>query len=144
MKKILAAIALSGAVAFTAAGCGSDDKKTETAASLTTKASAICDQVSSTQNAAAQAQSWDKIIPAGDKAMKDLRALTPPDDLKDEYNAYIDAQQKLVDATKPLVDALKANDTAKAQELQTASKPLNDAADAAAKAAGIPKCGSGT
>jgi iron uptake system EfeUOB component EfeO/EfeM len=142
MKKMLAAIALSGVVAFTAVGCGSDDKKTETAASLTTKASAICARVSTEQNAAAQSQSWDKITPASDKAMKDLRALTPPDDLKDEYNAYLDAQQKVVDATEPLVAALKANDTAKAEQIQTANAALDKATDAAAKAVGIPKCGS--
>jgi iron uptake system EfeUOB component EfeO/EfeM len=144
MKKTIASIALLCAVGLTAAGCGSDDDKTLSAADLKSKAEAICTSVSTDQQKLASASKWDEITPRGQKAMDELRALTPPDDLKDKYTAYLDAQQKLVDESEPLAQAMKANDAAKAQELQTSLAKLNATADAAAVAAGIPACGSGS
>ena len=140
MRPFLAVLVVT--CSLTAIGCGDDSSSdTLSTADLKAKASAICKEVTATQQKAAEANDGDAIKSGGAKAISELEALKPSDADKAKYEAYVTAQKAAVAATDPIADALTAGDQAKVQELATASQPLVDKANAAAAAAGLPDCG---
>jgi hypothetical protein len=144
--RTLAAVALACAAGAFVGGCGGSDGKSDdgklSAHDLRAQAAAICIAVGNDQNALAKAGKWDEITPRGQQGLADLRALAAPDELKAKFDAFVAAQAKVVTATAPLTDAFAAKDQKQAQRIIEKIAPVDDAADKAAKAAGIPSCGS--
>jgi len=132
--------ALLSVAAVTAAGCGGSSSDQLSQSDLVAKANAICKQVVADIGAATDAQDWDKVRTVGEDGVSKLKDLTPPDDLKDKYDAYLAAQTASLAATEPIIAALKAGDQAKAKSLATAAGTANAKADAAATAAGLTEC----
>lgn len=151
------------------AGCGGSDSSnasSETAAGATTSApltkdelitaaTAVCTDIRA-QFAAGQ-ENLDQTDLAGlksftadaqaasEKAIADLKALAPPDEIAAEYTAYVDAQAAVVDAGAPLVDTVQSATTPdEVVAALSADDPertaLEATADEAAIAAGLPEC----
>ncbi len=138
------------ATLLVAAGCGGGGDKPLTKAEYAKQADAICTDTKAKQrklgtpNSAADiAKLADKTKPIIKDEIKRLRALAPPDSLKDTSTSAYD----LLDRQIPLIDQLgaaaKANDTKKLQAIVTDATKLSGQATAKAKALGLKVCGQG-
>jgi len=121
------------------AGCGSSNR-TESYSGLISKADAVCTGVNAKIAAAQQANKYDAVLKAGHDGIAKLKALKPPDKLKDAYATFLaklDANEAIV---KKLVAALDANDKATAQALSPQADAANKEVNAAASDVGLTVC----
>jgi hypothetical protein len=135
-----ALIVLVIAAVLTATGCG-DDAKPLSSAELTVKANNICAKVDLALRLAVTPAKMDAFGEASDQGIKDLKKLVPPKERKAAYDAYVKAQEAVVQADKPYLAALKKGDEATENKLAPAVMKTDAASDAAAAKAGLIKCG---
>lgn len=144
IMKLVAPLALAGLLV---AGCGGMSKE-----ELVSKANAICQkaesdfdkikQPSSLSDPAAASKYFDQLVPIAEKQLNDLRELTPPDEIKANYNAFVAANDKFVKQLKDLVAAAKAKDAQKGVKLASDLQATAKEATEKARAAGLTKCAS--
>jgi hypothetical protein len=142
---VLAAIA-SIAVA---GGCGSG-KEQVTAAELAQKGDAICreeqskfDQVQGQPpaNAPIAADQTKELIDVSEAASSDLEDLEPPEPMRDDYGAYLDARDRAIDEMKKGQDAAENQDSAGYSAAQTAVAQGGAQRHRLAAAVGLRVCG---
>jgi len=136
MRRAFALLPLAAAVI---AGCGSSNR-TESYGGLISKANAICADVNAQTKSAVSSKDFDKALRVGEAGIKKLKALKPPDKLKDSYQTFLGALDSSDPLAKELVAAIDANDQAKAQSLQARSDAANKQVDQAALDVGLTEC----
>lgn len=134
------------------AACSSGGATPLSKAEFTKQASAICAQVTkeiakvNTQNLdkaspKEQADALEKLIGLSNKAIDDLKDLTPPKDQADDVAKAIDLQRQGTDKIATLTDDVRAGNKipeARSKEIDAVSTKANAAWDKA----GVKKCGS--
>jgi SRSO17 transposase len=155
-KATLAPLALAACIGL--AACGGDDKKNNgdnggklSRSELATKATAICktaladaQKVQTPTNLAdaAAAEKYFTAIAAGtQKQTNALTALTPDDEAKADWDAYIAAQNKATHLLNATRNAARDKDPAGLTAFQTDAPAISQAVDAAGKKVGIKNCG---
>jgi hypothetical protein len=139
-----------GVAAFAAAGCGSGDALSR--ADLRAKANDICAKYSKEGDALKapddigdpkQAQAFfDKAHDIAKRQQDDLEALTPADEVKDDYQALTKATGKATTLLGDLAQAAQDSDADKGARLLRRLQPDSKAVDEAAKAVGATRCAS--
>lgn len=130
--------------ALLVAGCGSsgdDSNRAESYSGLISKANAICTDINAKSEEASKTQDYDAAIKATADGLKKLKALTPPDKLKDAYGAFIAAAEEGQPVAEKLVAAIKAKDDAAAQSLNAEVEANTTKVNELANAAGLNVCG---
>ncbi len=142
MRKTIISVLLLVLVALVAAGCGGGGSSSDqlSASDLKSQANAICADLNKKTQAAAKSQDFDTALNATNDALDKLKALKPPDELKDSYQAFLDGASSETPTLTKLVKAIKAKDIATAQKLSGQVDTANAKVDAAARAAGLGTC----
>src|SRR4029077_1973898 len=117
MRKTIMSLLLLVLVVLVAAGCGGGGSSSDqlSASDLKSKANAICADLNKKTQAAAKSQDFDTALNATNDALDKLKALKPPDELKDSYQAFLDGASSETPTLTKLVKAIKAKDIATAQ-----------------------------
>lgn len=141
------------------AACGSDSSSssdTLSEADLAKQADAICktaataggkltppsDFGGANSDPAAAADYLGKLVPITRKESDDLAALKPADDVKDDYQAFVDKEKQLADFLDGVYAKAKAKDASGIQDLAKAPQ-LGQEFSAAATKVGATGCATG-
>lgn len=134
-------LAIAGAAAGLVACGGGGDKLSK--AELADKANAICAKAQKEASAVkaptdfsdpkVAADYFDKIAPITDKETSDLADLTPADDVKTDWNAFVDSQKAANALLKKIKDKAGSGDASGIQDLQKIPAAGQKVATAAAK-----------
>jgi ABC-type glycerol-3-phosphate transport system substrate-binding protein len=142
MRRVIALLALAGAVALVVAGCGGGGSKplskaeyeqqmTAIGQSLTNSLNSLSTSTSATNAATALKQLQTDLA----KAAGEMNAITPPDNVKTEHENLATSLQEFSDELDPIITKLEGGDmTAVAgvtalpalAKIQTASTAIND------------------
>lgn len=135
MRAFSLCVAAAAVLAVAAAGCGDDSSEQLSADELVTRADEICAggideftaiQADSPSNAKeAEAQTSELVEVATDE-LSDLRELRPPEELRDPYEAYLEARGRALEQLERGRDAAADRDTeayVAAQTKVTADQP---------------------
>ena len=141
-------LALAGAAAGLAACGGGGDKLSKSA--LVKEANQICAEAQKAANAVmppasftdskAAAAYFDKIVPITDKETSDLADLKPADDVKADWNAFVDSQKAANDLLNTVRDKTGSGDESGLRDLQRIPAAAQKVAAAASKV-GATGCG---
>lgn len=147
-RALISALAIIASLGLVA--CGGDDKKSGDKLSKTeigTKATAICkaatekgSKIATPSNLGdpkAAADYFDKLVDLTQKQTDDLNALTPADDIKDDWDAYIVQQQRATDLLKKTRDAAKNKDASGLTDFQTEAPQIQKDTEAAGAKVGV-------
>jgi hypothetical protein len=146
MRKTILCIALPVLV-LAVAGCGGSSSSSSSsgqlsASDLKKQANAICEDLTSKTKNVDKTNDFDGALNATSDAITKLKALQPPDELKDKYQAFLDAIDAETPALTKLVKAIDKKDVATVNSLFPQVNAANKKADAAAAAAGLQACAS--
>jgi hypothetical protein len=140
MRKMIISLCLLTLVAVVA-GCGGGGSGDQlSAGDLKKQANAICTDLNKKTQAAAKTQDFDTALKATNDALDKLKALNPPDELKDKYQAFVDGASNEVPTLTKLVKAVNDKDIPTAQKLSSQVDAANGKVNAAATAAGLDAC----
>jgi hypothetical protein len=140
---------LIAALPLAVGGCGSG-KEEVSASELTQKADAICreeqdrfDQVQAhaPANASIAADQTKELIDVSEAASSDLGDLEPPEELRDRYDAYLEARAKATDEMKKGEEAAGDQDARAYAAAQTAVAKAAPERRRLASALGFRVCG---
>jgi hypothetical protein len=145
MRKTIVSIALPAVVGvLVVAGCGggggSSSGKQLSESDLKSQANAICADLNKKTKNVSQPKDFDAALTATNDAIDKLKALNPPDSLKDKYQAFLDAIDKGTPVLTKLVKAVDDKNLAEAQKLVPQADAVSKDADTAATAAGLDVC----
>lgn len=128
------------------AACGSDDKKLSKS-ELGKKATTICkaatkegSKIKTPTNlgdAGAAATYFTELVKLTEKQTSDLEKLKPADDVKDDWNAFIDKQKAANDLLRETRDAAKAKDPSGLEKFQKEAPAIGAEVDAAGNKVGV-------
>jgi hypothetical protein len=141
------AIAVVGALAVLAAGCGGGGGERLSRDDYVAKADAICREVTKKRQTlpiptsiAGIPRYVDRALPLLDNARSDLRALRPPPDLEEEVTSWLDAIGEERDALSDLRGAAKDRNAAKVRAIGSRGVAIEQRARARARAIGLVAC----
>lgn len=139
-------LALVGALAVAVAGCGGDDRLTRE--ELIEEADSTCAEYDQRIEELEEPQSLsdiegylEEVRPIVEEGTDQLAELDPPEELQDEYDAWIDATRANVDRFDELEEAAASGDE---QQIQEALESAGTGGDEAARLAdelGFEECG---
>jgi hypothetical protein len=113
---LVTALALSLVVT---AGCGGDTKNNNDYVKAVNKAQAdFVDSLGKTGTSGSVEQRFQSIQDAIGKVISDIKAVTPPDEVKDLHQEVIDEMTQLRGEVGDLSDAIKVNDLKKLEAAQ--------------------------
>jgi hypothetical protein len=151
-------VPLAACAALAAAGCGGSDSNSGSGggdrlsdAEYKTQATKICTDSEKATDALDQPTKAEEVKPflqkgidITQKAVDDFKDLNPPQDLEDEHNAVVTAEQGALDKLQEVTDSLKgdASDAAKVQKATPELDKISKDVDKKLVAAGLPKCAS--
>ena len=128
------------------AGCGGGLSKSE----LVAKGDAICDRVNKQiakvpdpQTSKDLARLADRTVQISDPAIKDMEALDPPSDLKDDFGKFVASLKRQRDLTKKIGAAATAGDTAKIQKIGVDARKAETEYHRLTDKIGFKQCGGG-
>jgi hypothetical protein len=81
-----------------------------------------------------------KSVPISEEASEAFHEITPPPELADEWERFLDAQAKNVEVSKDLLSALNDQDGPKAVTLLSELRSINAEQVATARALGVEGC----
>jgi hypothetical protein len=137
------------AIAAVAGGCGSG-KQQVNAAELAQKGDAICREEQSRfdriqgqppANAPIAADQTKELIDVSEAASSDLEDLEPPEPMRDDYGAYLEARDRVIEEMKKGQDAAENQDSAGYSAAQTAVAQSAPQRHRLATAVGLRVCG---
>jgi hypothetical protein len=146
--RTLVAAALA-TTALATAGCGGSSSKPLTRAELTSKANAICKQVTAKLQAATKGgvgtvQAIARIAPElaafEETALGELGKLVPPAELENDWKVFVAGAQTLAEDTSKLGEYAKANNLKGAKGLIRSSSATQKQMIAIAKRDGLREC----
>jgi hypothetical protein len=147
-RSALIAVA-SVAIAAVAASCGSS-KEEVSAAELVQRADGICreeqakfDQIQARApaNASIAAQQTGELVEVSEAASSDLADLEPPESLRDAYDGYLEARERVVGEMKRGKEAAEERDSGGYAAAQTAVAKGAEERRRLAYALGLQVCG---
>ncbi len=139
---------LTGAMGLAAAGCGGGDDRL-TREELIEEADATCADFDRQIEEIDEPESLDdieryvqEIRPIVEEGTDELDALEPPEELRDEYDQWIEETRSAIDRFNELEEAAASGDEQRIQEVfQDAGE--GEEADRLAEEMGFQECGSG-
>ena len=145
--------ALAGAALMLGA-CGGGDSGGDrlSSAEYTKQATAICTSSEKKTNALKEPTKPEEVkaflqqgIDITQENLDKFKALNPPENLQDEHDAAVKAEQQALDKLQQITDDLKgeAADAATVQKAQPELERISKDVDAKLKAAGLSKCATG-
>jgi hypothetical protein len=141
------------AVAFLAAGlivagCGGGGGDRLSKAEFVSRADGICQQyeakldaLGTPQNQKELAAFADKAVPIAKQGRDDLGDLNPPEDLEDEYDAWLEQGDKAIDIVERLRTAAGDGDQAEIQKIAQEAEQTDREANRLAGQIGFKRCG---
>ena len=118
MRRRLIVVALAVAAAAAAAGCGEDDEQVS-AEELISRGDRICAegrksfgeiQARSPTSAAAAAAQTGKLVRLATGQLNELRSISPPDELRESYDSYLEARARALALLERGRDAAERKD----------------------------------
>ena len=82
----------------------------------------------------------DDVGEIGDDFLADMRALSPPEDLQDDFDAYVDGLEEQLDRVAEIGDAADERDSARIRELVQESVDAEEETDRLARRFGANEC----
>jgi hypothetical protein len=143
-----AAIALAGVLVALAAGCGEDADQVS-AEELVSRGDALCregkarfDQVQATPpaNAFEAEQQTDELVQIASDELNELRMMRPPDELREPYDAYLEARGRALELLEQGRDAAEGQDSAGYAKAQAEAAVAQAERLRLAKAVGFKEC----
>lgn len=143
----LAGLLLGCAAILSACGGGAGDRLS--AEDFREQANAICAQYNDKVSALGTPTSPEEIpefveqgIPLIEEGLAELRALKPPEELEEDYDAMLDETAKAIPAARDLSEAAADQDAAAVQEAIAQGQRADEAADRLATKLGLDSCAS--
>ena len=128
------------------AGCGGGLSKNE----LVAEGDKICARVNKQiakepdpKSAADLERLAKRTVEISDPAIKDMEALEPPDDLKKDFDAFVDSLKEQRDLTKQIGEAAGAGDNDKIQQVGTRAQKAQASYQKLSAKIGFKQCGGG-
>jgi hypothetical protein len=147
--KAIAAIGLALLALASACG-GGDDGDRLSEEEFRTQANAICEEYNEKLGAIGAPESPEDIpefvdegIPVIEEGIAELRALTPPAELEDDYNAMLDETEKAIPAARDLSEAAAEGDSEAVQDAIAEGQRADEESDRLAGELGLDACASG-
>jgi hypothetical protein len=145
------ALCLATAAGFSAslllASCGGDGDGLSRE-EFVAEADAICAEYDQRVQEIEQPQGLDDVERYADEAqpvieegMTELRELEPPEELQDDWNAFISSSEESLDFLDELREAGAAGDPERIQEIAQEVSAVNDEANGIARELGLEDCG---
>ncbi len=139
-------IALGVTAAILVAGCGGDDRLTRE--EFVSEADAVCEEFDQRLEDVPGAESADDVERFVDEArpviedgLDELRALQPPEELEEQWNAIMDNNDDALELLDDLSQAAASADEARIQELSEEASRKDAETDRMAQAIGLENCG---
>ena len=136
------------AVAVAVAGCGGGDGERLSKAEFISQADAVCtkyearlDALGQPTNVAELRSFADKALPIAKDGRKELGQLTPPADLQDTYDAWLDQGDEAIDIVERLREAAADGDEAEIQQIARDAQRADAEANRLAEQIGFEQCG---
>jgi hypothetical protein len=130
-----------------AAGCGGGGESRLSQEEFQQQANAICEKYDKKIQALGSPQSpadipayVQKGIPLLRQGIAELRALSPPADVEDDYNRMLDETAKAIPAAEKLADAAEKGDAAAVQDAIKEGQQADDASDELAAKLELDRC----
>lgn len=137
------------AVALTGCG-GNGDGERLSADEFRQRANAICAEYDEKLSALGDPQSpadipqyVEEAVPLIEQGLAELRAVNPPEELQDDYDAMLDETAKAIPAARRLSEAAADQDAAAVQEAIEEGQRADEASDRIAARLGLDECSSG-
>ena len=145
-RRVLVLSMLAALVAL--AGCGGGgDSEPLSKEDFKTKANAACQRYKDASDKLADPQSFEDIAELAPKAqaqfdtlIDDLKALTPPKEWQDEYDALVASAEQAKQALGDLRDAAKAKAAKRIEEIGKKAQAASEKKDAVATKLGLTTC----
>lgn len=144
------ALALAGCGSSDSSNGGSDDAAAPeplTKTELIAQADAICKEMQTKIDAIKEPESIDQLANAIDEqielsgpAIKELQALTPPENLATQYESWTDKLDQLQTETEKIRDAAKSGSEEQVNEIVSGAESINTEADKIGKEIGFKVC----
>jgi hypothetical protein len=142
---LAAAAGVSASLLLAACGGDGDGLSRE---EFVAEADAICAEFDQRVQEIEQPQSLDDVERYADEAqplieegMTELRELKPPEELQEQWDAYIASSEQSVDFLDELREAGAAGDPERIQEIAQEVSEVNDEANGIARELGLEDCG---
>jgi hypothetical protein len=137
------------ACALALGGCGGEDGGDRLSkAELVSRADSICktyearlDALGTPENQEQLADFADKALPIARQGRDDLADLEPPEELEDEYDAWLEQGDRAIDIVERLRDAAKDGDSAEVQKIAGEAEATDREANRLARQLGFRQCG---
>jgi hypothetical protein len=144
------AAGLAAVLALLGAACGGgDDGDRLSEEEFRTQANAICEEYDAKIAEIGSPESPEDIpefveqgIPVIEEGLAELRALNPPAELEEDYNAMLDETEKAIPAARDLSEAAAEGDAEAVQEAIEQGQRADEASDRFATELGLDACAS--
>lgn len=135
MRATATALAISAALAIGVAACGGDTAEQLDAEALVSRADEICKdgidrfaeiQADQPGNSVEAEDQTEALFEVASNELNELRELRPPDDLREDYDAYLESRGRALDQLERGLEAAAARDGtaySAAQDKVTAGQP---------------------
>jgi hypothetical protein len=146
VRASVAGLLAVAALAACGGGDGGGDRLSQ--AEFVSRADTICqeyeaklDALGQPQNEEQLAEFADKAVPIAEDGREDLGELTPPEDLEDTYDAWLQQGDKAIDVVKRLRDAAEDGDRAEIQRIAQEAEQADRESNRLAAELGFKQCG---
>ena len=147
-KALLLAAGIASLLAFVAAGCGGGGGGSAlTKDEWVSRVNEICDAFNQKQDEIGEPDSIEELSSKGqeildefENAIDEVKGLTPPDEIADQVDSFIELAEQQTDLIQQLIDAAEDNDTERIQELGNELEPLDTQSDEVANELGVTTC----
>jgi hypothetical protein len=141
-------VAILAVLAVGLAGCGSSSSSSSSGispAAYRASANKICATMNANitalpKSTASTIAGLDKLLAAGEAALAQLKAITPPSSISARVGSWLGLVTQSGSTATKLVAAAKSADKSQIQQLSAASATLNSQSNAAALSLGLPAC----
>jgi hypothetical protein len=137
---------LVGALLLLAAGCGGGEDRLSTA-EFQERVNAICTKYDKQIDAIATPSSVEeipayvaKVLPLVEREVDEMKAVEPPEDDQETFDAMIGEAEKALEAGRDLSDAAEENDQAAIENALNEGNAASDRADEHARELGLTDC----
>ena len=146
MRLLRGAVALVAATAsFAAAGCGGEERLST--AEFQERVNAICKKYDKQVDAVGAPSSVEeipayvaKVLPIVEREVDEMKAVEPPEDDQETFDAMVGEAEKALKAGRDLSDAAEENDQVAIEKALNEGNAASDRADEHARELGLTDC----
>ena len=140
-------LSLLAAVSLAAAGCGDDEGDALSKEEFTSQANAICKKYEAESKTLGEPESIEEIPEFADKALAlfdeqlgEMRELEPPEELKEDYDAFLKTGDESKKFVEDLKSAAESGDEQQIQQIGEQADEREKSSDALATKIGLTEC----